>query len=141
MRVALIDDAAVTRALFARIATGLGYEVVDIDEAGAPSEGDLDFLVRFVREAAPALAIVDGRFADPLGVASDAPARVARIVRTLRTALPDVVVGIAAALTETALVRAAADAGAGFVVARPYLRTQLAATLRAMSAEIAARRR
>jgi len=130
LRIALVDDAAVSRALFVRIAVELGHVVVVLPEA-TQHDGvfGLAALAEEVRVLAPEIVILDGRLGDPLGRDGEAAARCASAVARLHAAAPAAAIGVVAALAETALLRAAVAAGASFVLPRPYLRSQLRATL------------
>ncbi|GAC1308926.1 MAG: hypothetical protein NVSMB19_22380 [Vulcanimicrobiaceae bacterium] len=131
MRVLLLDDAAVSRRLIVRIVRDLGHDVVAL--AVDPSVPDgVAALSDAIRAASPAVAIVDGRLGDPLGIRPDAGARLAATVALLRGIVPHAVVGVVAAVTEASLARAGAAAGAAFVVPRPILRAHLGATLTAL---------
>lgn len=133
MRIVFVDDAAVSRALFTRIATALDHEVVAIVD---PLARDL---ARAVRDLEPDLVVLDARFGDPLGTASEERARVRTLVTSLRDALPKADVAIVAALGETALVSTISVAGAAYVIPRPFVRSSVAAVLAAVVRERAQR--
>lgn len=129
MRIALIDDAPVSRALFERIASELGYAVISCVQLSSSA------LVEAVRAAAPDVAVVDGRFGDALGTSPETATRLRTLVASLAVAVPDALVAVVAALGETELVRAAERSGARFVIPRPYVHAGVAATLAAMASE------
>jgi DNA-binding NarL/FixJ family response regulator len=113
MRVLLVDDAAVSRAAFVRIARAAGFDVV----AEAAS---VDEALALAADVRPDAVVVDGRLVPDLPSAFVAP---------LRERDPSVAVFVVAALEETALVRAAIDAGAAGALLRPVLASQLARAL------------
>jgi DNA-binding NarL/FixJ family response regulator len=115
MRVLVVDDAAVSRAAFARIARAVGFDVVG--EAAGVAEG-----LALAATVRPDAVVVDGRLVPELPSAFVGP---------LRERYPAVAVYIVAALEETALVRAAVDAGATGALLRPVLASQLARILEA----------
>jgi DNA-binding NarL/FixJ family response regulator len=125
MRVLVVDDAAVSRAAFVRIARAAGVDVVA--EAAGVAEG-----LALAAAVRPDAVVVDGRLVPELPSAFVAP---------LRERDPSVAVYIVAALEETALVRAAIDAGASGALLRPVLASQLARILgaHASAAEDASR--
>jgi two-component system nitrate/nitrite response regulator NarL len=125
MRVLVVDDAAVSRAAFARIARAAGFDVVG--EAAGVAEG-----LALAAALRPDAVIVDGRLVPDLSSAFVAP---------LRERDPSVGLYIVAALDETALVRAAVDAGATGALLRPILASQLSRILapRASAPEDASR--
>lgn len=129
VRIALIDDSPTSQALFDRIASALGHHVVTL---GATESTDL--LAR-VTESDPEIIVLDGRFGDLLGTDGDRARRVAGLVASLREHVANAPIAIIATLAETTLVRAAAGAGAAFVIARPLLRANVAATMTAMEGE------
>jgi response regulator NasT len=114
MRILIVDDAAVERAIFARIAHDLGHEIV-------AEAADLATASRLAADLRPQLIVLDGRL-PPTG----APAAVAALL----AAAPDAAVAVVAALEELDLVRAARAAGAAVALRRPFLPTQVAAALR-----------
>lgn len=140
MRIVFVDDAAVSGALFVRIVRELGHDVVLVP---APREAPVALddapVVALARQFDPDLIIVDGRWRDPLGTDPVSTARLAATIAVLRDAVPRAIVGVVAAPTETALLRVAADAGAGFVVPRPLLRSQVATVLAALHERATAR--
>lgn len=134
MRVALVDDAAIVRALVLRVATELGHDLVAPVEFALDGETFAPGALGAI-DAPPDLVIIDGRLGDPLGARTDAPAIVATRIRELRAAFPSTAIGVIAALGETELVRAAADAGAGYVIPRPILASHLRTTFAAVAGE------
>jgi CheY-like chemotaxis protein len=113
MRVLVIDDSAVARATFARMAERAGHQVV------AESDGSDDASEVAARAEADAV-VVDGRlYADGVG------ATVAR----LRACLPSLHIVVVAALGETDLVRAALGAGASTALLRPLVPSRVASAL------------
>lgn len=118
VRIVLADDAAVLRALFVRIAAGLGHQVVAEADRADALFAMLDGIV------ADAL-VVDGRLPP-----SGAPEVVARV----RAARRDLRVFVVAALEETSLVRAALAAGAAGIVVRPFVAERVAASLNGATA-------
>ncbi len=135
MRIALVDDAAVSRALFVRIAGELRHHVVVVPTA-ADDDGasDVVAMAAAVRQSDPEIVVLDGRLADPRGTRLAAPTELIVALDLFRGAVPHAIVGVVAAFGETTLVRAATAAGAGFVVTRPYLRSQVGTTLSALVA-------
>ena len=132
MIVALLDDGALSAVYFARIVASLGHECRAIAASAATVTDDANFgleAVEATRAATPDLVVIDGRYGDPFGTREDAAARLARVVARFREAFPEIPLAVVAALGETALVRAAADAGAAYVVSRPYVASQLRAML------------
>jgi DNA-binding NarL/FixJ family response regulator len=125
MRVLVVDDAAVSRSAFVRIARSAGFDVVA--EAAGVAEG-----LALAAAVRPDAVVVDGRLEPDLASAFVAP---------LRQRDPAVAVYIVAALEERALVRAAIDAGATGALLRPVLASQLARILapHASAAEDASR--
>jgi DNA-binding NarL/FixJ family response regulator len=113
MRVLVVDDAAVARAAFARIARAAGIDVVA--EASSVAEG-----LALAADVRPDAVVVDGRLVPDLASAFVAP---------LRERHPSVAVFIVAALDETPLVRAAVAAGASGALLRPILASQLVRSL------------
>lgn len=117
VRVLLIDDAAVMRTMFTRIAETLGHEPSSV---GSAAEG--------LRCAAtgdfPAI-IVDGRLEG-----SD----VLAYVGALRIAAPLSAVFLIASLEERALVQQAAAAGATGAILRPFRGSQIRDALAALAA-------
>jgi two-component system nitrate/nitrite response regulator NarL len=113
MRLLVVDDAAVSRAAFARIARAAGFDVVG--EAAGIAEG-----LALAANVRPDAVVVDGRLVPDLPSVFVAP---------LRERHPSVAVYIVAALDERALVRAAIGAGATGALLRPVLASQLARIL------------
>lgn len=113
MRILIVDDAPALRTVLTRILVSLGHEVTGhaVDEPAA--------LALAARTRPDAIAI-DGRLAG---------ADVVALLGKLRSAVPEASLLVVASLAETALVRAARDAGAAAVVARPFLPSRIAATL------------
>jgi DNA-binding NarL/FixJ family response regulator len=109
MRVLVVDDAAISRSAFVRIARAAGLDVVA--EAADVAEG-----LALAAAVRPDAVVVDGRLVPELPSAFVAP---------LRERDPSVAVYIVAALEETALVRAAIGAGASGALLRPVLASQL----------------
>ncbi len=134
MRIALVDDAAVSRALFVRIAGELRHHVVVVPTADDDGASDVVAMAAAVRQSDPEIVVLDGRLADPRGTRLAAPTELIVALDLFRAAAPHAIVGVVAAFGETTLVRAATAAGAGFVVTRPYLRSQVGATLSALVA-------
>jgi len=116
MRILIVDDAAIERAIFARIALALGHEI-------AGETGDLEMAVQLAGRLAPDLIVVDGRL-PPLG----GPGAVAM----LRSAAPQSALALVLALGELDLVRAGRAAGAAAILRRPLLATQVEAALRGL---------
>ena len=141
MRVAFVCDAGVSRVLFNRLVTALGHEVSSIASSGAGDggAGALDSshaaLVAAIGATLPDLVIVDGHVGDPRGTRSDGSSRAIRLVAAVRSGLPGVTVGVVAALSETALVRAAGEAGVRVVVPRPLLASGVRAALASVCAK------
>lgn len=119
----MLCDVAVSRLLFARLARDAGHDVVEISSA------DEAAWLTTLREAVPAAIALDGRFGDPHGRRTDAAERCAARVARLRAEFSGVGIAVIAALGETALVAAAARAGADVVMPRPLLRTGVRAAL------------
>ena len=115
MRVLVVDDAAVSRAAFVRMARHVGFDVVG--EAADPKTG----LALAARER-PDAVVVDGRLVADV---------VASFVEPLRAADPAVSIVVIAALRETALVRSALEAGASGALLRPFRPSQIGEALRA----------
>lgn len=109
MRILLVDDAAILRALFTRIATSLGHAVVGEAHSSA---GALDS----ARALAPDAIVVDGR----LGGGD-----LTRFLRDLRQAAPCSTVLIVAAVGEAVPVRLARDGVAAGLLRRPFSRAQI----------------
>ncbi|MBC5800612.1 MAG: response regulator [Candidatus Eremiobacteraeota bacterium] len=108
MDVLLIDDAAVLRTVFTRIADALGHDVIAVGDA---AEGRR-------RAAAQRFSaiVVDGRLAGY---------DIGRHVGALRAAAPHSAVFVIASLDERALVARAAAAGAVGAILRPFRRAQI----------------
>ena len=128
MRIVLIDDAPVGRELFARIARRAGHDVAIRDSF------DIERLVRDVVASSPDLVVVDGRFADRLGVGVAEP-RCAALVARLRDAIPDASIAIVAAFDERGLGANAAALGVRYRIARPYVASYLRSTLSTIASE------
>jgi DNA-binding response OmpR family regulator len=109
VRIVLVDDAAPLRALFIRIATALGHEVVG--EADTPGAA-----LALARTLAPDAIVVDGR----LGGAEVGP-----LISELRQAAPGSPVLVIAALDETVLAGLARRFGAAGLLRRPFSRADL----------------
>jgi len=109
MRVLVVDDAAVSRAAFARIARAAGFD--DVIEATGVDAG-----LALAAEARPDVVVVDGR------LVRDLPAT---FVAPLRERDSAVEIFVVVALDEKALVRAALRAGATGALLRPVLLSQL----------------
>ncbi len=120
MRVLLIDDAAVLRAVFARIAWTLGHDVSEAESAPAG-------LRRAAAEAFSAI-VVDGRL-----TGSD----VLAYIGALRAVAPRAAIFVIASLEERALVTRAATAGATGAILRPFRRSQIRDALAAIGEEAA----
>ena len=114
LRIVVGDDAAPSRAILARLIGELQHQVVAeaIDATGV--------LARCA-ELGPDLAIVDGRLPPGGGLAA---------VESLRRAAPELAIVFVASLDEVDLLRAALAAGASGALGRPFLRSQIEATLR-----------
>lgn len=110
MRVVLIDDAAVSRAVFVRFARAAGIEVV-----GEAADGTAGLAL--AAQLAPDAVVVDGRIPPDGAVA---------VVARIHAAHPSLRILVVAALEETTLVRAAREAGASGALLRPILASQLA---------------
>lgn len=134
MRIAVLCDVEVSRTLFARLARDAGHEVV---EFGGSSEGDdtlAPMRLAALRATAPTAIVLDGRLGDPHGRRVEGAERCAVHVARLRADFGQIGIGVIAALGETALVAAAARAGADVVVPRPLLRTGVRAALESLAA-------
>jgi DNA-binding NarL/FixJ family response regulator len=113
MRVLVVDDAAVSRAAFALVAVGAGHIVVAEAAEAGPVPALLD-------THEPDALVIDGRLEGVL-----MPELIARV----RAAHPALRIVVVAALDESALVRAALDAGASCALLRPFLPSHVAAAL------------
>lgn len=133
MRIALIDDAPAMRALFTRIASAVGHDVIALDEASAAK------LCHAVRALAPDVVVVDGRYAAPLGWGEASEPPTIPLLRSLCEAVPLAEIAVVAALEESALVRNAALAGMTHVILRPLLRRGLVAVLETIASQRARR--
>jgi DNA-binding NarL/FixJ family response regulator len=116
MRVLVIDDAAVARAAFARMAEGVGHTIVAQSD-GSEGPGGLAELAERHRVDA---VVIDGRlYADGMTTA----------IARLRQVSPRLHIVVLAALGETGLVRAAIDAGASAALLRPLVPSRVAEAL------------
>jgi DNA-binding NarL/FixJ family response regulator len=111
-RILIVDDSALERTIFARIATALGHEIV----GEAP---DLEAALRIVEHLAPSLIVLDGRLPGG-GLAAIGP---------LLGASPAARLAVIAAIGELDLVRAARERGASGALRRPLLASQVATAL------------
>jgi DNA-binding response OmpR family regulator len=113
VRILIVDDAPPLRTVLSQILISLGHDVAGYaaDEASA---------LTLAVEMHPDAIALDGRLK---GVS------VVALLANLRSTVPGASVLLVASLGETALVRAARDAGAAGVLARPFLRSRVAATL------------
>lgn len=132
MRIALVDDAAISRALFARIAEELGHEVVALGNLTLDAATFGAEALAAIGAAGPDLIVIDSRFGDPLGTQSTAAPRAAGLVARAKSAFPGAAIGLIAALAESAAVRAAGEVGCAYIFARPLLASQVRATLDAV---------
>jgi DNA-binding NarL/FixJ family response regulator len=112
LRIVIVDDAAVERSIFARIAVALGHEI-------AGEAADVAAGVQLAREQRPNLIVLDGRLP---GDGLDA-------IEPLLAAAPGAHVAVIAALNELDLVRAARARGASAAFRRPLLMSQVADVL------------
>ncbi len=110
MRVLVVDDAPVLRAIVARGIAALGHAVV----GEAATLADARTLAVAVL---PDVIAVDGRLAGTGDVAT--------LVRTLQAAAPTAAIFVIASLDEAPLVKAARAAGAHGAIKRPILASQL----------------
>ncbi len=119
MRILIVDDAVPLRTVLTRILASLGHDVAGhaADEAGA---------LALAAQTRPDAIAVDGRLKG---------AGVVALLEKLRSAAPGASLLLVASLGETALVRAAREAGAAGVLARPFLRSRVAATLSELGPE------
>jgi DNA-binding NarL/FixJ family response regulator len=113
MRIVICDDAPLARSILSRLLQSLGHEVVA--EAGEPGA-----LIRGCVDQKPDLAILDGRLPSEGGIAA---------IERLRRAEPDLPIVVIASLDEVGLLRSALAAGASGGLVRPFLRSQVEATL------------
>jgi two-component system, chemotaxis family, chemotaxis protein CheY len=113
LRILIVDDAAVERAVFASIALRLGHEMVgEADDAATA--------LPLAARLAPDLIVVDGRL----------PSLEADTVDALRAAAPSAALAVVVAFGERDLMRTALERGATAVLRRPFLATQVEAALR-----------
>jgi DNA-binding NarL/FixJ family response regulator len=113
VRILIVDDAPPLRTVLAHILTSLGHDVTG-------HAGDAAAARALAAATRPDAVVVDGRLEAP-GVAT--------LFGELRSLVPEASLLLVASLGETALVRAAYQAGAAGVLARPFLRSRVAATL------------
>jgi DNA-binding NarL/FixJ family response regulator len=113
VRILVVDDAALLRTLFTRMATALGHEVVG--EADAPGAA-----LALARSLAPDAIVVDGRLADT---------EVGPLLADLRQAAASSAIFVVAALDEPVLAELARRFGAAGLVRRPFSRAQICAVL------------
>jgi DNA-binding NarL/FixJ family response regulator len=118
LRIVIVDDAAVERAIFARIAVTLGHEI-------AGEAADVTAGAHLAREHRPNLIVLDGRLP---GAGLDA-------IELLLAAAPDAHVAVIASVSELDLVRAARARGASAALLRPLLASQVAQVLDELSVE------
>jgi len=111
VRILVADDAAVARAILARMAGDAGFEVV-------AEASDATSLLEQFSATAPELVIVDGRLPPDGGVAA--------IVR-LRALAPEAAIVVIAGFGDSDLLRAAATAGAASALPRPFVPSEVAA--------------
>lgn len=113
MRILIVDDAAVERAVFASIAQRLGHEMVgEADDAATA--------LQLAAQIAPDLIVVDGRL----------PSLEAETFGALGAAAPGAAVAVVVAFGERDVMRTAFERGARTVLRRPFLPTQVEAALR-----------
>jgi DNA-binding NarL/FixJ family response regulator len=113
MRVLVVDDAAVSRAVFGRMAVAAGHLVVAEAEDAAAA-------LTLAERHAPDAAVIDGRLpGDGTAV----------LIARLRERWPRMRIVILAALDETALVRQALQAGASSALLRPLVPSRVAQAL------------
>lgn len=117
LRIVVGDDAPPSRAILARLIGELGHEIV-AEAADAPG------LLARCAELRPDLAIVDGRLPPGGGLAA---------VESLRRADGELAIVFVASLDEVDLLRSALGAGASAGLGRPFLRSQVEATLRRLA--------
>lgn len=108
----IVDDAAVERAIFARIAVALGHEIAG--EATDAAAGE-----RLAQELRPNLIVLDGRL----------PGNGLDAIEPLLAAAPGARVAVIAAIGELDLVRTARAHGASAAFRRPLLMSQVAEVL------------
>jgi two-component system chemotaxis response regulator CheY len=113
VRILVVDDAALLRTLFTRMATALGHEVVG--EADAPGAA-----LALARSLAPDAIVVDGRLADT---------EVGPLLADLRQAAASSAIFVVAALDEPGLAELARRFGAAGLVRRPFSRAQICEVL------------
>jgi DNA-binding NarL/FixJ family response regulator len=113
VRIVIGDDAPLARSILSRLIESLGHEVVA--EAGDP-----DALIRCCADEKPEVAIVDGRLPPEGGLAA---------IERLHRSEPDLPIVVIASLDEVGLLRSALAAGASGGLGRPFLRSQVEATL------------
>jgi two-component system chemotaxis response regulator CheY len=114
LRIVVADDAAPARAILARLIGDLGHEVV-------AEATDAIGLLTCCSDLQPDLAVVDGRLPPEGGLVA---------VESLHRADPDLTILVVASLVEVELLRLALVAGASGALGRPFLRSQIEATLR-----------
>jgi len=119
VRILIVDDAPPLRTVLSHILTSLGHDVAGhaADEATA---------LALAAQTRPDAIAVDGRFAG---------AGVVALLAKLRLAAPKASLLLVASLGETGLVRVARETGASGVLARPFLRSRVSATLSAIARE------
>jgi DNA-binding NarL/FixJ family response regulator len=113
MRIVVVDDSAVARRIFARLASAAGHEVV-------AESADADDAIDQVARRAPDAVVIDGRL-PPHGASA--------LIERLRERRPDMRIVIVASLDERDLVVAAAAAGASAALLRPLLPSRVAEAL------------
>ncbi len=113
MRIVVVDDSAVARRVFARLATAAGHDVI-------AETADADDALEQVNRHAPDAVVIDGRL-PPNGAPS--------LIERLRERRPDMRIVIVASLDERDLVIAAAAAGASAALLRPLLPSRVVAAL------------
>jgi DNA-binding NarL/FixJ family response regulator len=113
VRILLVDDAALLRTLFTRMATALGHEVV-----GEADTADAAFAL--ARELAPDAIVVDGRLGDT---------ELGPLVSGLVRAAAGSAVLVVAALDEPGVAALARRFGAAGLVRRPFSRAQICEVL------------
>ncbi len=119
MRILIVDDAEALRVALAHVVTSLGHEVV-----GRASDGPTALALAAASD--PDAIAIDGRLTEPDAVA---------LIGSLRSAVPRARLYVVASLGETALLRAARQAGAHGALARPFVRSQVDAALQASERE------
>jgi len=119
VRILIVDDALPLRTVLTRMLTSLGHDV-------AGHAGDEAAALALAAQVRPDAIAIDGRL-EGAGVLS--------LIARLRSTVPEASLLLVASLSETALVRTAHQAGAAGVLARPFLRSRVAATLSALARE------